>query len=149
MSKLLLAAATQVGITEISGGQDNPEIIKYFSELGLESAAFKDETAWCSAVVNYLCKRLALPYTGKLNARSWLEVGVPVTNPKPGDIVIFWRGAHKDETIGNTDLKKGHVGIYVNHVEDMVYVLGGNQSNSFNLAPYSKHRLLGYRRVEF
>lgn len=149
MSKLLNIAFTQVGVTEEKGQADNPEILKYFDEIGFDGAKLKDETAWCSAVMNYLCKKTNLPYTGELNARSWLEVGVPVENPKPGDIVIFWRGNGPDDKIPGTDIGKGHLGIYINKVDRLIYVLGGNQSNSFTLSPYSEHRLLGYRRLEF
>ena len=149
MSKLLHAAFTQVGITEVKGEQDNPEIVKYFNELGFDGSRLKDETAWCSAVLGYLCKKLHLPYSGRLNATSWLDVGVPVDNPVPGDIVIFWRGQSKGELIDGTNIQKGHVGIFINRRDEMIWVLGGNQSNSFTLSPYSEVRLLGYRRLEF
>lgn len=149
MSKLLNVALTQIGIEEIAGAKDEPEILKYFAELGFDAEKLKDETAWCSAVLNYLCKKADLPHTGKLNARSWLSVGVPVENPKPGDLVVFWRGNNPDETIAGSHLKKGHVGIYMNKRNGLVWTLGGNQSNMFIMSPYSESKVLGYRRLEF
>ena len=72
-------------------------------------------------------------------AREFLKVGDPVDNPLPGDLVIFWRGA--------PDGWKGHVGVYIRRVEDVIYTLGANQSNSFIISPYAASRLLGYRRT--
>lgn len=140
-------AFTQYGITEVIGQEDNPEIIKYFTEIGFNSSWIKDETAWCSASMNWIAKTSGYEYTGKLNARSWLDVGVKVNNPVPGDVVVFWRGNTPHDTIGNTKLKKGHVGIYINDDTKYIYVLGGNQSNQYNIKPYLKSRLLGYRRL--
>lgn len=144
-----MAAFTQVGVSEIEGEKDNPEILKYFNELGFDGSKLKDETAWCSAVINYLCKKLNLNYSGKLDARSWLGVGIPVENPQPGDIVVFWRGSDPNDFIPGTQVKKGHVGLFINKVDGLIWVLGGNQGNRFSLEPYSDNKLLGYRRVEF
>jgi uncharacterized protein (TIGR02594 family) len=149
MSRLLNLALSQYGVEEIPGAAHNPEIIKYFTELGFDGSKLGDETSWCAAAINYCLKKADLPYTKALNARSLLEIGVPVANPKMGDVVIFWRGATKDELIPGSQLKKGHVGIYISHTDEFIYCLGGNQSNTFMISPQSKNRLLGYRRVEF
>ena len=66
-------ALTQIGIAEIPGKQHNPAILKYFKEIGHEWVD-NDETAWCSAFVNWCCKMTGYEYTGKLNARSWLDL---------------------------------------------------------------------------
>lgn len=139
MKKILSIALSQVGIKEVPGDQDNPEIIKYFDALGFEKENFHDETAWCSAAMNYICKMAGKPYTGKLNARSWLDVGIPVASPQVGDIVIFWRESK--------DSWKGHVGIFINSDEKNIYCLGGNQGNQYGISPYLKSRVLGFRRV--
>lgn len=148
-SKLLQVALTQYGQEELRGAEHNPEILKYFSILGFDASKLGDETAWCSAFLNYCCLKVGLPYTAQLNARSWLNIGVPVTHPKPGDVVVFWRGENKFENIPGTTLKKGHVGIYINQVGDKIWVLGGNQSNQVRISFYSEGKLLGYRRLEF
>lgn len=132
-------AFSQYGIKEIVGEQDNPEVLKYFQDLGFDASALKDETAWCSAFVNWVMRRSAYDFSGKLNARSWLEMGVEVTEPEIGDIVVFWRQSKTSW--------KGHVAFYVNHDDDNIYVLGGNQSNQVNIRPYKKDRLLQYRRL--
>jgi uncharacterized protein (TIGR02594 family) len=137
--KHLTLALSQYGNKEIRGEQDNPEILKYFDEIGFDGAKMKDETAWCSAFINWVCKVSDLPYTGKLNARSWLEVGVEVEEPKLGDLVVFWRGSPTSW--------KGHVGIYINKVDGFVSVLGGNQGNQVCIAPYAEPRVLKYIRL--
>lgn len=132
-------ALSQVGIGEIEGVKDNPEILKYFNVLGFDGAKLKDETAWCSAYVNWVMKESCLDHTGKLNARSWLKIGEEITEPKIGDIVVFWRESESSW--------KGHVGFFISEVGDWIYCLGGNQGNSVNISRYPKRRLLGYRRI--
>ena len=131
-------ALGEYGIKEISGKQDNPEVLKYFDEIGFDGAELKDETAWCSAFLNYCCKKANEPYTGKLNARSWLKIGKEVHNPIPGDKVVFWRGS--------PDSWKGHVAYYISELNGWTYVLGGNQSNQVKISAYPTSRVLSYRR---
>jgi len=135
----LKIALSQYGIKEIPGEVDNPEIIKYFNDLGFDSKAFKDETAWCSAVHNWIHKEAGLCYTGKLNARSWMDIGVEVLIPQIGDTVVFWRGSK--------DGWKGHVALFINRIGDDIYVLGGNQSNQYCIKIYPSYRILGFRRL--
>ena len=82
-----------VGIREIPGRQDNPQIL---AMLRLDQAwPSGDEVPWCSAFVNYCAWLLRLPRSKSLAARSWLNVGVPVplTAATPGfDVVVLWRG---------------------------------------------------------
>ncbi|MCI2229579.1 TIGR02594 family protein [Polaribacter sp. MSW13] len=138
-TKIINIALSQVGIKEVSGTQDNPEVLKYFNELGFDGAALKDETAWCSAFVNWVAKEANLQYSKKLNARSWLEVGTEVTKPEKGDVVVFWRDSKKSW--------KGHVAFFIRETQNWIYVLGGNQNNQVKISAYPKNRLLGYRRL--
>jgi uncharacterized protein (TIGR02594 family) len=132
-------AFSQYGIKEIAGSVDNPEIVKYFDDLGFDGTKLKDETAWCSAFANWVCMNSDLEYTKKLNARSWLKVGRDTTNPVLGDIVVLWR-EHPDSW-------KGHVGFYINDDDKYIYILGGNQSNQVCIKPYPKTRLLTFKRL--
>lgn len=135
--RLIDLALSQIGISEVTGPMHNAEIVKYFDALGFGNMS--DETAWCSAFMNWLCIELGLDHTRKLNARSWLYVGEEVDVPEIGDLVIFWRGSKEDW--------RGHVGLYITERDGIIYTLGGNQSNSVNIAPYPSHRVLGYRRL--
>lgn len=46
-----LIATTQVGVNEISGNKHNPKIVEYHQACTLQAS--DDETAWCSAFVNW------------------------------------------------------------------------------------------------
>ena len=132
-------ALSQFGIKEIVGAEHNPEVLKYFQDLGFDASSLTDETAWCSAFANWVARESNLPYTKKLNARSWLFVGHEVAVPQLGDIVVFWRESPTSW--------KGHVAFYVNEDENNIYVLGGNQGNKVCVKPYAKKRLLSYIRL--
>lgn len=135
MGRLILLdrAISQLGIKEIPGDKSNPEINKYFDIINQKWA--DDEVAWCSAFVNWVCKIEDFEYTGKLNARSWLQYET-VFNPKPGHIVVFWRESPNSW--------KGHVGFFLHEYNDFIYCLGGNQSNEVCIKVYSKKRVLKY-----
>ena len=134
---LLEKALSQYGIREIKGSKHNPEVLKYFRTVG---KVYSDETAWCSAFMNWCANEVGLGISGQLNARSWLDVGNEIAHPDPGnDIVIFWRD--------NPKSWKGHVGIFINIIGDSVNVLGGNQNNMVCIKPYPKSRVLSYRRL--
>lgn len=135
----LKIAFSQYGVEEINGGYDNPEVLKYFDALGYDGAVLKDETAWCAAFACWVLKMAGLPQLGKLNARSFLNVGKPTKTPKPGDVVVLWRGDRHGW--------RGHVGFYINETKDHINILGGNQMNKVCILPYSKYRLLEYRSI--
>lgn len=130
-------AIKQIGVKEVEGKENNPVILGWAKELGVPY--YSDDTAWCSLFVNWIAFKSGLPYTKKLNARSWLDVGTKVTVPKVGDVCVFWRN-HKDSW-------EGHVGFYLGEQGDKINVLGGNQNQSVCVALYPKSRLLGYRRL--
>lgn len=141
MKKNLLAIALQeYGVRETSGSLHTPRILTYFRKMG-KPWIKKEETAWCSAYVNFVALESEREFSGKLTARSWLRVGTPVETPEVGDVVVFWR-----ERI---DSWKGHVGFFIGYSADkkQVYCLGGNQNNSVCIAPYSSSRVLGFRRL--
>jgi len=136
---LIEKALSQYGIVERPGEADNnPEILKYFEAMG-EVWVKTDETAWCSAFVNWVAISLNREHSGKLNARSWLSVGEEIADPQVGDIVVFWRKSPHDW--------RGHVGFFIRRDKNVIWVLGGNQSNMVQISPYPAGRLLGYRRI--
>ena len=138
-SNVLLAALGDYGLIEYATGEkNNPDILRYFHEIG-QTWVQTGETAWCSAFVNYFCKHTGREYSGMLNARSWLDVGYHVKKPELGDVVVLWR-EHPESW-------KGHVGFFIAHRGRQIYMLGGNQNNSVCIQPFPEHRLLDYRRV--
>ena len=140
MSNLITIASAEIGTKEISGSTHNKKIINYAREAGFTNIK-DDETPWCSVFMNWVAKKAGLETTQMATARSWLNVGIPITVPEPGDIVIFWRE--------NMLSYKGHVGIFMgySHSGDRIYCLGGNQSNMVSITAYSAAQLLGFRRL--
>ncbi|MBI4747738.1 MAG: TIGR02594 family protein [Acidobacteria bacterium] len=127
-------ALGEVGVKEFPGSGDNPRIVGYLHSTTLPgSARDNDETYWCSAFVNWCVERAGYEGTDSAWARSWLNWGVPIDQPRKGCIVVFRRGAG------------GHVGFYWGETSDKIKVLGGNQSNEVNTSEYLKSNLLGYR----
>lgn len=140
MSNLITIASAEIGVKEISGREHNLRIINYARECGFDSIN-DDETPWCSIFMNWVAKKAELESTKKANARSWLNVGLTVSNPEPGDIVIFWR-----ESLLSY---KGHVGIFIGYSSsgNRIYCLGGNQSDMVSITAYPTDQLLGFRRL--
>lgn len=94
-------------------------------------------TPWCAGFVNSIEKKCGRKGTGKLLARSYLNYGAAVDNPRKGDIVVFKRG---------NSSWQGHVGYYISQDKNGVLTLGGNQNNKVCYKYYPKSKLLGYRR---
>ena len=141
MSQLINIALSQYGVTEIVGKQHNPTVLNYFKEIGHKWVT-TDETAWCSAFANWVALKANVVRSNKLNARSWLQVGIPIDIPQLNDVVVLWRERKSSW--------KGHVGFFIGYSEDQkhIYILGGNQNNQVNIKKYPAYRLLGFRRLQ-
>jgi uncharacterized protein (TIGR02594 family) len=140
MKNLFQIAAAEIGTSEAKGDKHTPRIVNYAKEAGFSNIT-DDETPWCSIFINWCCMKAGLQRTNKANARSWLTVGLPVENPVPGDVVIFWRE--------NPRSWKGHVGLFVGYSKDLrqVFTLGGNQKDSVSIQGYNADTVLGFRRL--
>lgn len=138
MTEVLHEMLKGYGLKEITGEENNPAIIEMFHSIGFTWVK-EEETAWCSAALNYFCFRLGYERSGKLNARSWLQVGEEIETPQLGDVVVFWRISPQTW--------QGHVGLYITGDEDTLWICGGNQSDMLCIAPYPRSRVLGYRRL--
>lgn len=105
-------------------------------------------TEWCAAFVNAVLSETGIPGSESvssypLTARSFLNWGVEVKDPEPGDLVIFPRG---------NEAWQGHVGFYLrSQVIDgkkYYYILGGNQNNRVSIELYRSSRALSIRRYD-
>lgn len=128
----------ELGLREVSGNADNPRIIEMFKEVGHGSIQ-SDEVAWCAAFLGACLERSGRASTRSLMARSYLGWGHPIEDARHGAIAVLSRG---------TDPAFGHVGFVVGETDAQVFLLGGNQSNSVNVAAYDKARLLSFRWPE-
>ncbi|MDV4144378.1 TIGR02594 family protein [Shimia sp. FJ5] len=128
-----------IGTTEGPGPEDNPAIMAMYASVGHDWVEH-DSVAWCAAFVGHCLEKAGLRSTRRLNARSYLDWGIPVdlADAQEGDIVVFSRGSKSWQ---------GHVGYFVKMAGAMIEVLGGNQSDAVNIQRYAKSRLLGVRRA--
>jgi uncharacterized protein (TIGR02594 family) len=133
-------AVSYLGTIEGPGPENNPVIVEMYSTVGHDWVEH-DSVAWCAAFVGHCLERAGLRSTRKLNARSYMDWGVPVdlAEAQEGDIVVFTRG--------NPSGWQGHVGFYKGVSGSSIEVLGGNQADAVNVRRYSKSRLLGVRRA--
>ena len=99
-----------------------------------------DEVGWCSALPNFIHHMLGLERSKSLMAQGWLNHGKIISLPEARvgfDLVILSRS-------GNPEW--GHDGYYSGHSKNLIYLLGGNQSNGVNVVGCEINRLLGIRR---
>ena len=123
------------GVVEVEGEANNPRILEYHATCDLQ--ATNDETAWCSAFVNWCMIQAGRTGTNDAAARSWLQwkSGSKIASPKLGCVAVFARGTKPWE---------GHVGFFASEDDGYVQVLGGNQGNAVSVAPRAKSKLLAY-----
>jgi uncharacterized protein (TIGR02594 family) len=128
-----------IGTTEGPGPEDNPVVMDMYASVGHDWVEH-DSVAWCAAFVGHCLEKAGLRSTRRLNARSYMDWGIPVdlADAQAGDIVIFSRGSKSWQ---------GHVGFFVKTAGAMIEVLGGNQSDAVTIQRYAKSRLLGVRRA--
>lgn len=130
-------ALAEEGVKEFPGNGDNPRVVEYLRSTNLSAAHYNnDETAWCSAFVNWCVERSGFEGTDSASARSWQNWGRKLEVPRRGCIVVFSRPPNPWE---------GHVAFYVGETSTHIKVFGGNQSDAVNVSKYPKSRLLSYR----
>ena len=100
-SSVLDGGLSQLGESAIAGPVNNQTIVNYFNYTSWQPGT--DDENWCSAYANYVTFNSVGSGSGLANARSWLDWGTAVTQPRTGDIVVFWRVS--------PDSWQGHVGI--------------------------------------
>ena len=132
-------ASGYIGTTEGPGPLDNPAIMEMYASVGQKHVEH-DDVAWCAAFVGHCLEKAGIRSTRKLNARSYLDWGVPVemSEARQGDIGVIPRG---------TSGWQGHV-FFIDRIEGAwVWGLGGNQDDAVNVKRYAVSKLLGIRRA--
>jgi uncharacterized protein (TIGR02594 family) len=89
---------------------------------------------WCADFINFILRRTGHPTTNSRAAKSFLEYGKRIDQPRVGAIVVLTRGKNG-----------GHVGI-VRGTDGAgnIIVISGNHGNKVWESPYPKSRVLGY-----
>ena len=136
-SVFLSSAERMVGMNEYSNRSELREF------MGVDPVRYQ----WCAAFVNSILELHSIPGSesvsdNPLMARSFLDWGTVVDEPRVGDIVVFPRGNQGWQ---------GHVGFYTETViiDNVSYyvILGGNQNNQVSYDLYAANRAIGIRRA--
>lgn len=134
----LLKAMELYGTTETVGPKNNPVIVGWAKEVGLENIYKADSTPWCGLFMAVVMKRASRePVKDPLFALNWNNFGVKITQPMLGDILTFTRKTG------------GHVGLYVGEDIAAYHVLGGNQGDRVSIVRIAKDRLSQVRRPAY
>lgn len=134
----LLKAVELFGTTESVGTVNNPVILGWAKEVGLEKIYTADSIPWCGLFTAVVMKRAQRPVViDPLWALNWNSFGVRVTTPMLGDVLTFTRK------------QGGHVGLYVGEDSTAYHVLGGNQGDKVSIVRIEKSRLSQARRPQY
>jgi uncharacterized protein (TIGR02594 family) len=128
-------AEQEIGVARFPAGQSNPRITGYHENTNIQG--YDDKVSWCSSFANWCMRQAGIAGTGSALARSWLEWGVALEQPRHGCVVVVTRD-------GPTSWK-GHVGFYLRSDAEFVYLLGGNQLDEVREHFYPLDFVLGYR----
>jgi uncharacterized protein (TIGR02594 family) len=134
--KYLKAAFSVLGLSEIAGEDDEPQILAMYAACGHPEIR-RDEIAWCAAYVGWALHRGGLPNTGSLLAISYARYpGRSFTRGDtiPRGAICVW------PRIGGN-----HVNFALADLGDTILCIGGNQGNGrgggVTIAKYAKDRL--------
>lgn len=135
-----LHALTQLQIKELPGdAANNPTIVAYWKEAGIELKVTSDETPWCAAFVGAMLMRGEVQSSNKANAKSYLQWGKEVIGlGLLGAIVVLNRARPAPEW-------QGHVGFCCGFDGSTIRLLGGNQGNKVSIASFPRARVAGIR----
>ena len=132
----LVKAMSQAGIRETRGGE-TPQIMRYHAKVDPSGAWLnEDEDPWCASFASWVLDESGMVSPLTARARDFLGYGEELGHWRRGCLVVLSRGSNPAH---------GHVGFVLDVVGDQVVVLGGNQSDSVNVAIYPASRLLGWR----
>lgn len=131
--KWIELARRMIGLHEIKGLQNNPEIVAMWKDIK-RGGIKDDDTPWCAAFAGAMLERAFIPSSRFESAASYLKWGTPLGAPVYGCIVVFTRDGG------------GHVGFVVGKDSaDRLLVLGGNQGDQVSIKTFSRDRVSGYR----
>ena len=127
-------ALTKKGLHE---KRDNAELRKFLKEDG-KTLGDPAVLPWCGDFVE-TCVAVTLPNeplpANPYLARNWQKFG-RACEIQLGAIAVFWRTSRTNST-------NGHVAFVAGIGDGVIYVLGGNQSNTISVTKLDLDRLLG------
>lgn len=131
----MAVAEREVGVRRFSIGTSNSRITEYHK--GTNIAGYDDKVAWCSSFIDWVFREIGIQGTGSALARSWLDWGEPISEPRLGCVVVLERE--------NPEGWQGHVGLFLRVENNEIYLIGGNQLDAVCEHHYPLSSVLGYR----
>lgn len=134
--KMILEGIKIFGTKEVPGPGDNPTLLAWAREVGLEHEYLHDSVAWCGLAMAVVAQRAGKSVVAEpLWALHWADWGVRVTDgAKLGDVLTFKR-------VGG-----GHVALYVGEDDLYYHIMGGNEGDQYTIIKMEKARLYTIRR---
>lgn len=127
-----------LGTVETPGVKNNPVILGWASEVGLDKSYSADSVPWCGLFAAVVSKRAGKEIVkDPLWARNWSNFGKASPSPSLGDILVFIRDGG------------GHVGFYIAEDDTAYHVLGGNQGDAVTITRIAKARCIAVRRPHY
>lgn len=150
LPRLVQEGLKTYGVREAPGAASNATILGWAKEVDalLGNLPYNsDAIPWCGLWMAVISKRAGwsdeVPRQ-PLWALHWATFGNPSDTPSLGDVLVFTRPIVDPKT--GRRRTGGHVGLYVAEDDAAYHVLGGNQSDSVNIARIAKSRLYEARR---
>jgi uncharacterized protein (TIGR02594 family) len=138
LPRMVDQALQEVGTLEAPGPANNPKIMAWASEVGVQSIYTADSVPWCGLFMAVVAHRAGKPLVSSpLWALSWAKFGVDGGQPRLGDVLTFVRSGG------------GHVALYVGEDKAAYHVLGGNQGDAVGFTRIDKARLYRVRRPDY
>jgi uncharacterized protein (TIGR02594 family) len=128
-------AWADLGVAEAPGPANNPKVVRYYADSGHPEVG-ADEVAWCAAFVGACLQRAGVAGTRSLMARSYLDWGQPLEEPRTGAVAVLSRGS---------DPSLGHVGFLVGVTASDIVLLAGNQGDAVSVQAFPRSRVVGFR----
>jgi len=136
--KMLKEALALYGTLETPGAENNPVIMAWAKEVGVNGWYPGDATPWCGLFQGVIAKRAGWDISKDLlAAASWALWGTRVEpgNEMLGDVLVFSRtGGH-------------HVAEYIGESKDNFLIYGGNQGDKVGFEWIGKNRCIARRRA--
>ena len=116
-------------------GEKYKQPLKYQKSTALKDSG--DEIPWCSCFCNFVMKKAGYGGTHSAVARSWLNYGTELTQPRFGCITVLKRGNQP---------WTGHVGFYVGEtLPGTIRLLSGNVDSKVCIENFQKSDIIGLR----
>lgn len=120
----------EVGVKETPGRGSTQRVLDYRKLAGVALTGDDSDVPWCRILVGAAFRNIGLPIAASALARS-IESDqnfVRLNGPALGAVAVFWRNSPRSGL--------GHVGFYRAETKTHIYVLGGNEGDRVDVAPF-------------